>query len=246
MHTPLERGGFIDRTAAGRALAGAVQNLRLQRPILVLGLPRGGVPVAYEVALALRAPLDVLVVRKIGMPGQPELAIGAIASGGMIVREPDTAGHLAALDIRFEQLAQRELAELDRRERVYRAGLPPLDLRGQTVVLVDDGLATGATMLAAVRAARAAGAACVVVAAPIASDEAVALVGTEADQLAILQFRRCFSRSALGMGTSSRSPMPMYAVCLRSPARRRLRGVRLSRGRSVDRDVIRIEGKRKQ
>ncbi|RPH49366.1 MAG: phosphoribosyltransferase [Lysobacterales bacterium] len=187
VHTPLESNGFVDRIAAGRALAVAVEKLRLRRPIIVLALPRGGVPVAYEVALALGAPLDVLVVRKIGMPGQPELAIGAIASGGIIVREPGTVGHLPALDTRFEQLARRELAELGRRERAYRRGLPPLDLRGQSVVLVDDGLATGATMLAAVRAARAAGAAFVVVAAPVASDEAAATVGAEADQIAILQ-----------------------------------------------------------
>jgi putative phosphoribosyl transferase len=168
-------------------LARVVENLRLQRPIRVLGLPRGGVPVAYQVALALRAPLDVMVVRKIGMPGQPELAIGAVGPGGIIVREPNSTGHPTALDTRFERLAQRELAELDRRERAYRADLPPLDLRGQTVVLVDDGLATGATMVAAVRAARAAGAAFVVVAAPVASDEAAAVVRAEADQLAILQ-----------------------------------------------------------
>jgi putative phosphoribosyl transferase len=187
VHTPLEDDGFVDRTAAGRALAGAVQKLRLRRPILVLGLPRGGVPVAYEVALALRAPLDVLVVRKVGMPGQPELAIGAVAAGGIIVREPGSAGYLPALDTRFERLAQRELRELDRRERAYRTDLPPLDLGGQTVVLVDDGLATGATMIAAVRAARAAGAAFVVAAAPVASDQAAALVGAEADELAILR-----------------------------------------------------------
>ena len=183
----MEDNGFVDRTAAGRALAGAVKNLKLRLPIVVLGLARGGVPVAYEVALALRAPLDVLVVRKVGMPGQPEFAIGAVAAGGIIVREPGTVGHLPALDTRFEQLAQRELRELDRRERTYRAGLPPLGLRGQTVVLVDDGLATGATMIAAVRAARAAGAAFVVVAAPVASDQAAALVGAEADELAILR-----------------------------------------------------------
>jgi predicted phosphoribosyltransferase len=174
---------FADRSAAGRELAGAVLKLKLRPPVLVLGLPRGGVPVAYEVARALHAPLDVLVVRKIGMPGQPELAIGAIASGDVIVREADMAG----LDIPFEQIAKRERVELERREQAYRAGLPPLDLPGRAVVLVDDGLATGATMVAAVRAARKAGAASVVVAAPVASDSAVALVGAEADQLAILE-----------------------------------------------------------
>ena len=183
----MEDDGFVDRTAAGRALAGAVKNLKLRRPIIVLALPRGGVPVGYEVALALRAPLDVLVVRKVGMPGQPELAIGAVAAGGITVREPGSTGYLPALDTRFERLAERELRELDRRERTYRKDLPPLDLRGQTAVLVDDGLATGATMIAAVRAARAAGAAFVVVAAPVASDEAAALVGAEADELAILR-----------------------------------------------------------
>jgi predicted phosphoribosyltransferase len=178
---------FPDRSAAGRELAGAVLKLRLRLPVLVLGLPRGGVPVAYEVARALHAPLDVLVVRKIGMPGQPELAIGAIASGDVIVREADSASFMAGLDMPFEQIAKRERVELERREQAYRAGLPPLDLRGRTVVLVDDGLATGATMVAAVRAARKAGAASVVVAAPVASDSAVALVGAEADQLAILE-----------------------------------------------------------
>ncbi len=179
--------GFADRTAAGRELASATLKLKLRRPVLVLGLPRGGVPVAYEVARALRAPLDVLVVRKIGMPGQPELAIGAIASGGITVREPDGASRFAGLDIPFEQIARRERAELERRERTYRAGLPPLDLRGQTVVLVDDGLATGATMIAAVRAARQADATSVVVAAPVASQEAARLVGAEADEVAILE-----------------------------------------------------------
>jgi putative phosphoribosyl transferase len=183
----LEGHGFADRSTAGRALAAAVRKLKLRRPVVVLGLPRGGVPVAYEVARALRAPLDVLVVRKIGMPGQPELAIGAIATGGIIVREAGSAAHWAGLDIPFEQIAERERAELARRERAYRAGLPALDLHGQTVVLVDDGIATGATMVAAVRAARKAGAAFVVVAAPVASDDAFALVGGEADELAILE-----------------------------------------------------------
>ena len=134
----------------------------------------------------MHAPVDVLVVRKIGMPGQPELAIGAIASGGILVREPGGTGQ-HWLDAHFERLAQRELAEVERRERAYRGGLPPLDLRGRTVVLVDDGLATGATMVAAIRAARQAGAHHVVVAAPVASDEAVARVRAEADQVAIVQ-----------------------------------------------------------
>jgi predicted phosphoribosyltransferase len=159
----------------------------LQPPITVLGLPRGGVPVAYEVARALAAPLDVIVVRKVGMPGQPELAIGAIASGGIVVREHTAERYLDALDPPFEQLANDERMELERRERTYRPDAPPLQLAGQTAVLVDDGLATGCTMLAAIRAARKAGAASVVVAAPIASDEASALVGGEADATVILK-----------------------------------------------------------
>ncbi len=154
---------------------------------MVLGLPRGGVPVAYEVARALGAPLDVIVVRKIGLPGQPELAIGAIASGGIAVREHAAERYIDALDLPFEQLASEEHAELERRERTYRPNAPPLQLDGQTALLVDDGLATGCTMLAAIRAARGAGAASVVVAAPIASDEAAALVGGEADATVILK-----------------------------------------------------------
>ena len=178
---------FADRKSAGAALARALQEIKLTPPVVVLGLPRGGVPVAYEVAQALRAPLDVMVVRKIGMPGQRELAIGAIASGNIIVREPSAAEYPAIFDVPFEELAERERAELRRRERIYRANAAPVDLRGRTVILVDDGLATGATMLAAVRAARHAGAATVVVAAPVASDEAVAVVGAEADKMVILR-----------------------------------------------------------
>lgn len=178
---------FADRASAGRELARALGKLALKPPVVVLGLPRGGIPVAYEVARALRAPLDVLVVRKIGMPGQPELAIGAIASGNITVREPGSADHVAVLGLPFEQLAARERPELERRERAYRGHGGAPDLQSKTVVLVDDGLATGATMIAAVRAARKAGAAAVIVAAPIASDEAAAIVGGEADAIVILR-----------------------------------------------------------
>ncbi len=177
---------FADRTAAGILLARELKRRAFPPPLLVLGLPRGGVPVAYEVARVLKAPLDVMLVRKIGMPGQPELAIGAIASGDVVVREPrmDSGSGLTGS---FDALAAEQRKELDRRERVYRTGRAPLELTGKTVLLVDDGLATGCTMLAAVRSARAAGATAVVVAAPVASHEAVHLVAGEADSVVILK-----------------------------------------------------------
>ncbi len=178
---------FEDRATAGVALARRLKERSLQRPVLVLGLPRGGVPVAYEVARALNAPLDVMLVRKIGMPGQPELAIGAIASGDIVVHEPRIAEEYPGLAKTFDRLAQDQRRELQRRERVYREGLPPPDLKGKTVLLVDDGLATGSTMLAAVRAARKAGAASIVVAAPVASPEAVELLKAEADSVEIVE-----------------------------------------------------------
>jgi len=177
---------FSDRRAAGVELARELRQHALESPLLVLGLPRGGVPVAAEVARALQAPLDVLIVRKIGLPRQPELAIGAIASGNLIVREPHAALHGLSEEV-FERLAALERAELERRERLYRAGRPPLYLHGQTVLLVDDGLATGATMLVAVRAVRQGGAAKVIVTAPVASHQAVDLLAHEADSVIILR-----------------------------------------------------------
>jgi putative phosphoribosyl transferase len=176
---------FDDRRSAGIELAQAVFRLQLQSPAIVLGLPRGGVPVAYEVAQALHIPLDVMIVRKVGMPTQPELAIGAVASGGITVRDPPAAV-LGITDDRFEQLAEAERVELERRERSYRGGLPPLDLEGKCVVLVDDGIATGATMLAALLAARKARAASVIVAAPVASVQAAASMDAQADKTVIL------------------------------------------------------------
>jgi len=178
---------FPDRAAAGAALAREMQPRPLQKPVLVLALPRGGVPVAYEVARALDAPLDVLLVRKVGMPGQPELAIGAVASGDIVVHERTIEQEIPGIAEAFERIAAQERRELLRREQVYRSGVGPLQLQGKTVVLVDDGLATGSTMLAAVRAARAAGAAAIVVAAPVASPQAAQLLAAEADELVILQ-----------------------------------------------------------
>ncbi len=176
---------FANRAQAGRELGEALAAHRLAPPLLVLGLPRGGVPVAFEVARRLSAPLDVLIVRKVGMPGQPELAIGAIAAGGVRVRNRLLPPQVVE-DATFRRLAARELVELRRRERVYRSGRAPLQLKGAHVVLVDDGLATGATMLAAIEAARHRGARRVAVAVPVASREAGNLVRAVADEVVIL------------------------------------------------------------
>jgi putative phosphoribosyl transferase len=176
-----------DRAAGGLALARELERRRLRPPLIVLGLPRGGVPVAYEVARHLQAPLDVIVVRKIGMPGQPELAIGAIASGGVLVRESGLEHEFPELAAGFDRLVEAQRRELERRERIYRPGVGPLKLAGKAVILVDDGLATGSTMLAALQAVREARAASIIVAAPIASREAATLVRREADATVILQ-----------------------------------------------------------
>jgi predicted phosphoribosyltransferase len=179
--------GYADRAEAGRRLAPAV--VRALPPgagarALVLGLPRGGVPVAAEVAAALPgAALDVLLVRKLGVPDHAELAFGAIASGGAQVLNPDVLAiaRLGAADVAAVTAA--EARELARRERAYRGDRPPPAVAGRTVVVVDDGLATGATMRAAILALRALDARQVVAAAPVGSDEACALVGAEADAL---------------------------------------------------------------
>lgn len=177
---------FMDRQQAGRKLAEAVAGRHLRGPVIVLGLPRGGVPVAFEVAVRLAAPLDVIVVRKVGMPGQEEFAIGAIASGGIVVREPGTDEYPGGMAVPFETLVARQQRELERREHAYRGGRPAPELAGRTALLVDDGLATGTTMLAAIRAVRQAGAARVIVAAPVGSSEARERVAREADEVILL------------------------------------------------------------
>jgi erythromycin esterase-like protein/predicted phosphoribosyltransferase len=159
---------FRDRRDAGRVLAGLLDHYRGQPDVLVLGLPRGGVPVAYEVAMALDAPLDVFLVRKLGVPGREELAMGAIASGGVIVLNDDVVRGLSITPEVIQRVAEQEGRELLRREQAYREGRPPPDVAGKTVILVDDGLATGASMRAAIHALRQHKPARIVVAVPAA------------------------------------------------------------------------------
>jgi len=173
---------FRDRTEAGAALASKLTAYRDQPKVRVLALPRGGVPVAFEVAQALHAPMDVFSVRKLGLPVHPELAMGAIATGGVRVLNASLVKTLRIPDAVIEAIAAQEQKELERRERAYRGDLPPLDVRGRTVILVDDGLATGATMRAAVQAARKLGAARVVVAVPIGARETCEEFRAEADE----------------------------------------------------------------
>lgn len=174
---------YRDRTEAGRELAQKLAEYRGRGDVVVLGLPRGGVPVAFEVAAALHAPLDVFVVRKLGTPGQPELAMGAIASGGVRVLNHDVVRALGIPDFKIEEVAQAEGEELRRREQQYRGSRPPLDVRDKTVILVDDGLATGSTMRAAAAALKQAGARKIVVAVPVAAEQSCAAVRSDVDDL---------------------------------------------------------------
>jgi len=184
---------FLDRTEAGRALAGVLTRYRASPKAVVLALPRGGVPVGYEVASALDLPLDVLVVRKLGMPSQPELAMGAVASGGAVVLNDDVLRYLPRGSDAVEQVKARELQELARREESYRGDRPALQMSGRTAILVDDGLATGATMEAAVRALRNLDVERIVVAVPVASIEARERIAAVADEVVCLQTPPFFS-----------------------------------------------------
>lgn len=174
---------FQDRRDAGRVLASLLRRYRGRPDVVVVGLPRGGVPVAYEIAMALGAPLDVFLVRKLGLPGREELAMGAIAGGGVIVLNEDVVRALGVSPETVQQVAEREGRELLRREQVYREGRPPPDLMGRTVVVVDDGLATGASMRAAVEALRRRRPAEIVVAVPAAPESTCRELGVLADEV---------------------------------------------------------------
>lgn len=182
---------FLDRADGGRRLAEQLAELELQRPI-VLALPRGGVPVAYEVARALHAPLDVFLVRKLGAPGQRELGIGAVAPGGVRILNDMAVHALGVSEREIEQITAEETAELERRLLRFRGDRPMPDLQGRTVVLVDDGLATGVTALAAIRALRRLEPGRVVLAVPVCAPETAEALRPEVDGVVCVHTPRDF------------------------------------------------------
>lgn len=200
--------GYKDRIHAGRELARQLRR-RLgpggQEDLLVLGLPRGGVPVAFEVAQALGAELDVLLVRKLGLPNQEEYAMGAIGSGGVRVLQPGVPGLMGVTQEQVEEVTRRELVELERRDRRYRGGRAAPRIAGRCVIVVDDGIATGATMMAALQVLRRQAPARLVVAAPVGAPDTVGLLENEADEVvcpltpprfrAVGQFYRTFGQT---------------------------------------------------
>lgn len=183
---------FHDRDDAGKKLAEKLLDYAGDQDVRVLALPRGGVPVAFQVARILNKPLDVFLVRKLGVPGQEELAMGAIASGGVRVLNHNVIEALGISPEIIEAVATREQKELERRQRVYRGDRPPLDVRGCQVILVDDGLATGASMRAAVTALRALEPARIIVAVPVAPPEVYRAFTKEADEIVSVQVREPF------------------------------------------------------
>jgi putative phosphoribosyl transferase len=188
---------FRDRADAGRQLAARLEGYANRPDVLVLALPRGGVPIGYEVARALQAPLDVFLVRKLGVPGHEELAMGALATGGVRVLNEDVVRALGIPEDVIDEVAAGQQQELGRRERAYRDDRPVAEVRGRTVILVDDGLATGSTMRAAVAALRQRRPARIVVAVPVGSADTCAELREEADEV-----------------VCARTPEPFYAVGL--------------------------------
>jgi putative phosphoribosyl transferase len=174
---------FQNRTEAGRVLAQRLLHYADRPDVLVLALPRGGVPVAFEVAKALKAPLDIFIVRKLGVPGHEELAMGAIATGGVRILNEEVMSYLRLSNDALDAIAAKEAKELERRERAYRGRRPAPDVRGRTVLLIDDGLATGSTMRAAVAALRQQYPARIVVGVPVAAPETCDQLKTEVDEV---------------------------------------------------------------
>ena len=188
---------FADRQAAGVELAKRLSHFKSTRDLVVLALPRGGVPVGYEVARELNASLDVFLVRKLGVPGHEELAMGAIASGGVRVLNDDVVDWYRIPPHIIDSVARQEQSELERREREYRAGRAAMDLRNRVVILVDDGLATGSTMKAAVQAVRAHDPARIVVAVPVGAPETCEAFGSVADEVVCARTPQPFSAVGL-------------------------------------------------
>lgn len=183
---------FANRTEAGRELARSLRKYAGRDDVIVLGAPRGGVPVAFEVASALGVPLDVFVLRKLGVPGREELAFGAIASGGVRILDSDTVRVLGLTASEINQVTQTEEWELERRERKYRGGRPPLHVGGLTVILVDDGMATGSSVLAAIRALRQMRPARIVIAIPVAPGSICNRLRPEVEELVCLEMPEPF------------------------------------------------------
>lgn len=184
-HSDMITKFFKNRSEAGRFLAQTLEEYTDNPNVVVLALPRGGVPVAYEVAEALKAPLDTFVVRKLGVPGYDELAMGAIATGGIRVLNSRVVDYLDIADEAIEAVATREQRELERRERLYRGTRPALDVRGRTVIIVDDGMATGSTMRAAVRALREQQPKKIIVAVPVGARETCESFAKEVDTMCV-------------------------------------------------------------
>lgn len=215
---------FRNRAQAGKLLAKALGAWAHQPDAIVLGLPRGGVPVAFAVAMTLGLELDILLVRKLGLPGQPEYAIGAVGSGGVQVLQPGVPGLMGVTQEQVDAIAARELLEIERRSRLYRGGRAPPVLANRVVIIVDDGIATGSTMLAAVEVARRHAARRVVVAAPVAPPDTLATLAPLADDVvclaAPLRFRAVSQWYEVFDQTSDEEVQDLLAMAWRSGAER--------------------------
>jgi putative phosphoribosyl transferase len=178
---------FADRSEAGRKLASRLRKYANREDVMVLGIPRGGVPVAFEVAASLGVPLDVFVLRKLGVPEHEELAFGAIASGGVRILDPEIVQGLELSDLDIDLVTAAERKELERREHAYRSGRPPINVRGLTVIVVDDGVATGSSMLAAIAALRQLKPTRIVIAVPVAPPTTCNRLRCEVDELVCVE-----------------------------------------------------------